>query len=210
MMKNNRNTYIIIVVAFILVMATFLYYHDQQKSLEQNVSRLALRQNSYYRPIQTELVISTKSSCEHAIELTNHIGNIVKNHAYKELAEVRFKEKAIQTLFNTTAINQPYLLVPESNYGRGPCDFLVIAKNERTLIEIKLVRNTSFKKVENQLGVYFDASGITNAVLALTAFNEKELAKAEKWKGKLAHRTNIETIIFDSTLDKLSGSRGIA
>lgn len=94
---------------------------------------------------------------------------------------------------------------PEPNIGRGAVDFkFAIGVALRTLLEVKLVRNTKFwDGLIRQLPAYMEAERVRDGYFVAVAFNDEEMTKAADYRLRLNAANadgqfNIRFIIVDA------------
>ena len=83
---------------------------------------------------------------------------------------------------------------PEPNIGRGPVDFKMSQGYQfRTLLEVKLARNTKFwNGLNKQLPTYLEAEQVHDGYFIVVIFNEADVERTKEI-GKLASKLNNDT-----------------
>lgn len=119
-------------------------------------------------------------------------------------------EKDVQLFFGLALEATRFDVNREPNNGRGPVDFkLSDGANDKSLIEIKLAKSTSFERnLDRQVDIYKTANRTDKAVVMIIVYTEKELAKASRVLKRLELENEESVIVVDARADnKPTGSK---
>jgi hypothetical protein len=97
----------------------------------------------------------------------------------------------------------------EANDGRGPVDFKISRGRDKTLVEMKLAKNTGLERnLQKQLPIYQAASDAKNGIKVILYFSAQEKARVEGILDKLKIFGHKDIILIDARNDnKPSGSK---
>jgi hypothetical protein len=122
------------------------------------------------------------------------------------------RESDLQILFRLTWFDTVVDISREVNDGRGPVDFKAsMGAKDKTLIEMKLVSNTSLEKnLKKQVEIYQKASDAPFAYKVILYFTELERAKLQRILKTLQLQKSEWIVTIDGRKDnKPSGSKAI-
>ncbi len=122
----------------------------------------------------------------------------------------KIDENSLQTLFKGLCSIQesPYRIDREVNNGRGAVDFVVSkGSNDSTIIEFKLVSNSSLKNMLYQVEIYKAANNTQNCIIVIFYFNLEEMRKVDTLLTELNISTGNHLYIIDCRTDKPSASK---
>ncbi len=113
------------------------------------------------------------------------------------------REKDVQRLFKYIWMDTSYALSPEVDHGRGPADFEVSkGAADKTIIEIKLGKNTSLKNnLQKQAELYQAASGAKNAIKIIVYFSEAEFMRVQAILKELKLTGHRDIVLIDARND---------
>lgn len=121
-----------------------------------------------------------------------------------------FREEDVQLLMKLAWGDSRYDLNREVNNGRGPVDFTVsLGSKDKTVVEFKLARSTSFKKnLENQIKLYEKANKTMSSIKVVFYFSEAELIKIKACLKDLDLTDDSSIVLIDARNDnKISASK---
>ena len=90
----------------------------------------------------------------------------------------------------------------EANDGRGPVDFKISRGRDKTLVEMKLAKNTKLEQnLAKQAEIYQAASDAQHAIKAIIYFTAAELARVNTVLKKLGLAGNRDVVLIDARRD---------
>ena len=119
------------------------------------------------------------------------------------------RESDLQILFRFVWFGSPFDVGTEANDGRGPVDYKVSMGRDKTLVEMKLAKNTQLEKnLSKQLSIYQAASDAENGIKAIIYFSYAEQQRVESVLDKLGILGHKDVVLIDARNDnKPSGSK---
>jgi hypothetical protein len=114
-----------------------------------------------------------------------------------------FSAKATFRYFSDLYGGSPSDVGTEANDGRGPVDYKISpGANDKTLIEMKLAKNTSLERnLLKQLPIYQAASDAENGLNAIIFFSAAEQTRAEGSLDKLGLLGYRDIVLIDARND---------
>jgi hypothetical protein len=119
------------------------------------------------------------------------------------------REKDLHVLYRLVWFGTPSDISAEANDGRGPVDFKASRSREKTLIEMKLAKNTKLEQnLAKQAEIYQVASDAQNAIKVIIYFSAVELERVTNILKKLGLEGHKDVVLIDARRDnKPSGSK---
>src|SRR5690606_7269595 len=88
------------------------------------------------------------------------------------------REEDIQILFRLVWFGTPSDIGPEANDGRGPVDFKVSRGRHKTLVEMKLAKNSKLEaNLQKQVEVYQAAADAERGIKAIIYFDSGQFRR---------------------------------
>lgn len=122
------------------------------------------------------------------------------------------REKDLHVLYRLVWFGTPSDISAEVNDGRGPVDFKASRSRDKTLVEMKLAKNTKLEQnLAKQAEIYQAASDAKQAIKAILYFTETEFERVKSILKKLGLEGNRDVVLIDARRDnKPSGSKAKA
>lgn len=119
------------------------------------------------------------------------------------------RERDIQILYKLVWFGTPSDAGAEADDGRGPVDFKVSRGRDKTLIEMKLAKNTQLEKnLQKQVEIYQNASDADTAIKAILYFTAEQFSRVTGILKKLGLTDHKDVVLIDARSDnKPSGSK---
>jgi hypothetical protein len=119
------------------------------------------------------------------------------------------RESDLQILYRFVWFGTPSDVGREANDGRGPVDFKISRGRDKTLVEMKLAKNTALERnLQKQLPIYQAASDAKNGIKVIVYFSAQEKAHVESILDKLKILGHKDIVLIDARQDnKPSGSK---
>lgn len=119
------------------------------------------------------------------------------------------RESDLQILYRFVWFGTPSDVGREANDGRGPVDFKVSRGRDKTLVEMKLAKNSALERnLQKQLPIYQAASDAQHGIKAIIYFSAQEKAHVEGILDKLKILGHKDIVLIDARSDnKPSGSK---
>jgi hypothetical protein len=112
------------------------------------------------------------------------------------------REKDLHVLYRLVWFGTPSDAGAEANDGRGPVDFKISRGRDKTLVEMKLAKNTKLEKnLAKQAEIYQAASDARHAIKAIIYFTVSELVKVTGILKKLGLEGNKDVVLIDARRD---------
>lgn len=112
------------------------------------------------------------------------------------------REKDLHVLYRLVWFGTPSDFGAEANDGRGPVDFKISRGTEKTLVEMKLAKNTKLaKNLQNQVEIYQKASDAKTSIKAIIYFTVGELAKVKSILKDLELSDSRDVVLIDARRD---------
>jgi hypothetical protein len=119
------------------------------------------------------------------------------------------RESDLQILYRFVWFGTPSDVGREANDGRGPVDFKISRGRDKTLVEMKLAKNTALERnLQKQLPIYQNASDAKHGIKAIIYFTAWEKAHVEGILDRLKLLGHQDIVLIDARNDnKPSGSK---
>lgn len=119
------------------------------------------------------------------------------------------REKDIQIMYRLVWFGTPSDAGTEANDGRGPVDFKISRGREKTLVEMKLAKNTKLEmNLKKQTEIYQASSDAQRAIKAIVYFSYTQLTRVQRILKRLGLEDSKDIVLIDARKDnKPSGSR---
>jgi hypothetical protein len=134
---------------------------------------------------QTEFYKIGRNTYEEAHARLAYLKDVVENKGgqrffYNDKGEPIEREKDLHVLYRLVWFGTPSNISAEVNDGRGPVDFEASRSREKTLVEMKLAKNTKLEQnLAKQTEIYQAASDAQHAIKAILYFTEAEFERAK-------------------------------
>ena len=175
------------------------------------------------RSLQSLLVANTnfykigKSTYQEAHARLAYLKDVIENKGghrffYDDKGVPIEREKDLHVLYRLVWFGTPSDFGAEANDGRGPVDFKISRGTEKTLVEMKLAKNTKLAiNLKNQVPIYQKASDADKGIKAIIYFTVPELAKVKRILKDLKMTDNPDIVLIDARRDnKPSASKATA
>lgn len=181
--------------------------NETQELFNQNVSNLI--------SLLSKLGFYSKRADVHseALERIKFLKHVIEDQEGYKLFYVNGKpitrESDLQVIYRLTWFGSEIDVNREVNNGRGPVDYKIsLGKNNATLVEFKLAKNTKLKQnLEKQVEVYKKASETENAIKVILFFSESEEKHVKDVLKELGMNKDENVILIDARSDnKISAS----
>jgi hypothetical protein len=163
---------------------------------------------------QTEFYKIGKNTYEEAHARLNYLKDVIENKGgqrffYDDKGQPIEREKDLHVLYRLVWFGTPSDISAEVNDGRGPVDFKASRSKEKTLVEMKLAKNTKLEQnLAAQAEIYQSASDAKHAIKAILYFTEAEFERVKAILKKLGLDGNRDVVLIDARRDnKPSGSK---
>lgn len=112
------------------------------------------------------------------------------------------REKDLHVLYRLVWFGTPSDAGAEANDGRGPVDFKISRGKDKTLVEMKLAKNTKLEKnLAKQAEIYQAASDAGNAIKAIIYFTASELVRVNDIIRRLGLHDSADVVLIDARRD---------
>lgn len=112
------------------------------------------------------------------------------------------REKDIQILFRLVWFGTRSDIGPEANDGRGPVDFKVSRGRHKTLVELKLAKNSKLEaNLKKQVEVYQAAADAERGIKAIIYFSYDQLMRVNEILRRLKLQKSQDIILLDARCD---------
>jgi len=127
---------------------------------------------------------------------------------YNDAGKPVEREKDIQILYRLVWFGTPSDAGTEANDGRGPVDFKISRGRDKTLVEMKLAKNTKLEmNLKKQTDIYQASSDAQRAIKAIVYFTYSQLTRVQRILKRLGLEGNKDIVLIDARNDnKPSGS----
>ncbi|RKF14231.1 hypothetical protein D6850_12810 [Roseovarius spongiae] len=128
---------------------------------------------------------------------------------YDENGKAVEREKDVQILYRLVWFGTPSDAGTEANDGRGPVDFKISRGREKTLVEMKLAKNTKLEmNLKKQTDIYQASSDAQRAIKAIVYFSYSQLTRVQRILKRLGLEDSKDIVLIDARKDnKPSGSK---
>lgn len=119
------------------------------------------------------------------------------------------RESDLQILYRFVWFGTPSDVGREANDGRGPVDFKISRGRDKTLVEMKLAKNSALERnLQKQLPIYQAASDAQRGIKAIIYFSSQEKSHVEGILDRLKIHGHQDIVLIDARSDnKPSGSK---
>lgn len=148
-----------------------------------------------------------KTTYEEAHARLSYLKDVIENKGghrffYDEKGQPIEREKDLHVLYRLVWFGTPSDAGAEANDGRGPVDFKISRGRDKTLVEMKLAKNTKLEQnLAKQAEIYQAASGAQHAIKAIIYFTASELARVKVILKKLDLEGSKDVILIDARRD---------
>tara|TARA_R110000868_G_scaffold73822_4_gene213701 strand:+ start:4439 stop:5962 length:1524 start_codon:yes stop_codon:yes gene_type:complete len=148
-----------------------------------------------------------KTTYEEAHARLAYLKDVIENKGghrffYSDKGEPIEREKDIHVLYRLVWFGTPSDASAEANDGRGPVDFKISRGRDKTLVEMKLAKNTKLEKnLAKQVEIYQAASDAKHAIKAIIYFTTSELARVKDILKRLSLDNNKDVVLIDARRD---------
>lgn len=112
------------------------------------------------------------------------------------------REKDIQILFRLVWFGTPSDIGPEANDGRGPVDFKVSLGRHKTLVEMKLAKNSKLEaNLQKQVEVYQAAADAERGIKAIIYFDSGQFRRVRDILRRLKLEDSADIVLIDARGD---------
>ncbi|MDP2800593.1 MAG: hypothetical protein Q8O26_01800 [Phreatobacter sp.] len=112
------------------------------------------------------------------------------------------REKDVQILYRLVWFGTPSDIGREANDGRGPVDFKASRGRHKTLIEMKLAKNTKLEmNLKKQVEAYQDASDAERAIKCIIFFKREQYDRVKSIIKRLNLEGNPDIVLIDARSD---------
>lgn len=112
------------------------------------------------------------------------------------------REKDIQILFRLVWFGTPSDIGPEANDGRGPVDFKVSRGRHKTLVEMKLAKNSKLEaNLQKQVEVYQAAADAERGIKAIIYFDSGQFRRVRDILKRLKLEDSADIVLIDARGD---------
>jgi len=156
---------------------------------------------------QTDFYKVGKTTYEEAHARLDYLKDVIENKGghrffYGKNGEPIEREKDLHVLYRLVWFGTPSDAGAEANDGRGPVDFKISRGRDKTLVEMKLAKNTKLEQnLAKQVEIYQAASDARHAIKAIIYFTATELMKVRGILTKLGLETNPDVVLIDARQD---------
>ncbi len=148
-----------------------------------------------------------------ALERAKYLKHVIEDQDGYKLFYIKGKpvkrEEDLQVIYRLTWYGSEVSVDREVNNGRGPADYKAsFGKNNATLIEFKLAKNTKLKQnLQHQLEVYKKASDTDKGIKVIMYFTEQEEKRVYDILNELKIAASEDIVLIDARADnKVSAS----
>ncbi len=143
-----------------------------------------------------------------------YLKNVIENKGgwriFYDKARVAFeRESDVQILFRLVWFGTPSDFGAEANDGRGPVDFKISKGRHKTLVEMKLAKNTKLEaNLAKQVELYQIASDAEKAIKVIIFFTVDQLMRVRSILKRLKIEHSKDIVLIDAcSTNKPSGSK---
>lgn len=112
------------------------------------------------------------------------------------------REKDIQILFRLVWFGTRSDIGPEANDGRGPVDFKVSRGRHKTLVEMKIAKNSKLEaNLQKQVEVYQAAADAERGIKAIIYFSYSQLTRVRNILRRLKLEDSPDIVLLDARGD---------
>ncbi len=148
-----------------------------------------------------------KSTYDEAHARLGYLKDVIENKGghrffYDDKGKPIEREKDLHVLYRLVWFGSPSDFGAEANDGRGPVDFKISRGTEKTLVEMKLAKNSKqAKNLEKQVEIYQKTSDAKTGIKAIIYFTTSELAKVKRILKDLKMADNPDIVLIDARRD---------
>lgn len=156
---------------------------------------------------QTDFYKVGKTTYEEAHARLAYLKDVIENKGghrffYDGKGEPIEREKDLHVLYRLVWFGTPSDASAEANDGRGPVDFKISRGRDKTLVEMKLAKNTKLEQnLAKQVEVYQAASDAKHAIKAIVYFTASELERVKGILKRLGLRESEDVVLIDARRD---------
>ena len=156
---------------------------------------------------ETDFYKIGKTTYEEAHARLAYLKDVIENKGghrffYDDKGEPIEREKDLHVLYRLVWFGTPSDAGAEANDGRGPVDFKISRGRDKTLVEMKLAKNTKLEQnLANQAEIYQAASDAKYAIKAIIYFTASELLRVKGILKKLGLDGNKDVVLVDARRD---------
>ncbi len=123
-------------------------------------------------------------------------------HIFYDKGKPVEREKDIQILFRLVWFGTPSDIGPESNDGRGPVDFKISRGRHKTLVEMKLAKNSKLESnLKKQVEIYQEAADAQHGIKAIIYFSYGQLMRVRNILKRLKLEGSKDIVLIDARSD---------
>jgi hypothetical protein len=163
---------------------------------------------------QTDFYKVGRDTYEEAHARMAYLKDVIENKGgqrifYDDKGVAIEREKDLHVLYRLVWFGTPSDISAEVNDGRGPVDFKASRGREKTLIEMKLAKNTKLEQnLARQVEIYQAASDARKAIKAILYFSAAEFERVKTILKRLGLEQSRDVVLIDARRDnKPSGSK---
>lgn len=163
--------------------------------------------------VQSDFYSSTGNSYAEAHRRLSYLKDVIENKGghriFYHKGQAIQRESDLQILFRFVWFGSPFDVGTEANDGRGPVDYKISMGRDKTLVEMKLAKNTQLERnLCKQLPIYQAASDAEHGIKAIVFFSHAEKERVEGVLDRLGILGHKDVILIDARNDnKPSGSK---
>lgn len=112
------------------------------------------------------------------------------------------RERDIQILYKLVWFGTPSDAGSEADDGRGPVDFKISRGRNKTLVEMKLAKNTQLERnLRKQVEIYQTASDAETAIKVITYFSYEQFKRVKRILERLEMKGHKDIVLIDARSD---------
>ncbi|MCA0031300.1 hypothetical protein [Mesorhizobium sp. B263B2A] len=156
---------------------------------------------------ETDFYKIGKTTYDEAHARLAYLKDVIENKGghrffYDDKGEPFEREKDLHVLYRLVWFGTPSDAGAEANDGRGPVDFKISRGRDKTLVEMKLAKNTKLEQnLAKQAEIYQAASDAKKAIKAIIYFTAAELMRVKGILKKLGLEGNRDVVLIDARRD---------
>lgn len=129
---------------------------------------------------------------------------------YNDKNQTVQREKDLQILYRLVWFGTPSDVSTEANDGRGPVDFKISRGRDKTLIEMKLAKNTKLEmNLKHQTEVYKAASDSQKEIKVIIYFSYSERQRVDKILKRLGLTNSSDVVLIDARRDNKQSASNV-
>lgn len=156
---------------------------------------------------ETDFYKVGKTTYDEAHARLAYLKDVIENKGghrffYDDKGEPIEREKDLHVLYRLVWFGTPSDAGAEANDGRGPVDFKISRGRDKTLVEMKLAKNTKLEQnLAKQAEIYQAASDAKHAIKAIIYFTASELMRVKAILKRLHLENNKDVVLIDARRD---------